>query len=92
MFFSKPSRLGVIDLLDVPSSLFQTHDLPIAKGYSVAPHHSGVFPVVPHLYRAWRDVWNISITTTEGYPRLFPQQGRRGFRYMGIQVSRLTRQ
>lgn len=61
--------------------------MPIADGYAVAPHHSGVFPIVPHLYTAWKEVWNINVTTTEGYPRLFPARFRRGFHYQGVQVG-----
>ncbi|KAH9281346.1 Bifunctional heparan sulfate N-deacetylase/N-sulfotransferase 2 [Echinococcus granulosus] len=61
-------------------------DLPIVDGYAVAPHHSGVYPVIPHLYTAWKEVWNINVTTTEGYPKLFPPHSRRGFHYQGVQV------
>lgn len=52
----------------------------------MSPHHSGVYPVVPHLYRSWKAVWNINVTTTDGYPSLFPASFRRGFNYMGVQV------
>ena len=61
--------------------------LPIAEGYSVAPHHAGVYPVVPHLYRAWKSVWGINLTTTEGYPDLLPVYNRMGFKTLGIQVG-----
>ncbi len=30
--------------------------LPVHSGYSVAPHHSGVFPVHEQLYSAWLKV------------------------------------
>ena len=29
--------------------------------YSVAPHHSGVYPIHDQLYEAWRKVWNIQV-------------------------------
>jgi hypothetical protein len=30
--------------------------LPVNSGYSVAPHHSGVYPVHEQLYTAWKQV------------------------------------
>lgn len=65
----------------------QHHKLPIQPGYAVAPHHSGVYPVIPALFRAWKRVWNITVTTTEGYPHLFPAWNRRGFVLDNIHVS-----
>ena len=56
-------------------------------GYSVAPHHSGVYPVHEPLYEAWKKVWGIVATSTEEYPHLKPDRLRRGFVHKGIMVS-----
>lgn len=55
-------------------------------GYSVAPHHSGVYPVHEPLYSAWKKVWGIKVTSTEEYPHLRPARLRRGFIHRGIMV------
>jgi len=64
----------------------EEQDLPVENRYSVAPHHSGVFPVHQQLYDAWREVWDVSVTSTEEYPNLRPARRRRGFQYSGISV------
>lgn len=61
-------------------------DIPIQFQYSVAPHHSGVYPVHEPLYEAWANVWNISVTSTEEYPHLRPAFLRRGFIHRDIKV------
>ncbi|KAL5963687.1 Bifunctional heparan sulfate N-deacetylase/N-sulfotransferase 2 [Taenia solium] len=80
------SESELLDQLKLNKQFAEEKDLPIADGYAVSPHHSGVYPVIPHLYTAWKEVWNINVTTTEGYPRLFPSRFRRGFHYQGVQV------
>ncbi|KAM7542990.1 hypothetical protein Aperf_G00000006570 [Anoplocephala perfoliata] len=80
------SEAEMMQQLELNKAFAKEKDLPIEEGYSVAPHHSGVYPVIPHLYRSWKAVWNINVTTTEGYPSLFPASFRRGFNYMGVQV------
>lgn len=62
------------------------HGIPVDSGYSVAPHHSGVYPVHELLYSAWRHVWGIRVTSTEEYPHLRPARLRRGFIHRGIMV------
>ncbi|XP_024083430.1 bifunctional heparan sulfate N-deacetylase/N-sulfotransferase isoform X2 [Cimex lectularius] len=62
------------------------HGIPTDSGYSVAPHHSGVYPVHEALYFAWKHVWNIKVTSTEEYPHLRPARLRRGFIHRGIMV------
>eukprot|EP00118_Oscarella_pearsei_P006996 m.32910 g.32910 ORF g.32910 m.32910 type:complete len:843 (+) comp31727_c0_seq4:87-2615(+) len=54
--------------------------------YSVAPHHSGVYPVHPLLYESWKSVWHVDVTSTEEYPHLRPAHKRRGFIYQDIKV------
>lgn len=61
-------------------------NLPVEGQYSVAPHHSGVYPVHQQLYTAWKQVWNIQVTSTEEYPNLKPARRRRGFIHSGIAV------
>ena len=60
--------------------------LPVRFAYSVAPHHSGVYPVHDALYSAWADVWRVSVTSTEEYPHLRPARLRRGFQHGGVRV------
>lgn len=62
------------------------HGIPTASGYSVSPHHSGVYPVHEGLYEAWKKVWNIKATSTEEYPHLRPARLRRGFVHRNIMV------
>lgn len=64
----------------------QEHSIPIDSGYSIAPHHSGVYPVHEPLYQAWRDIWNVKVTSTEEYPHLRPARLRRGFIHRKIMV------
>lgn len=65
----------------------QKQNIPIDSGYSVAPHHSGVYPVHEPLYEAWKRVWNVLVTSTEEYPHLRPARLRRGFIHRGIMVT-----
>ena len=58
----------------------------VSTVYSVAPHHSGVFPVHEQLYEAWKRVWGIQVTSTEEYPHLKPAWNIRGFVHNGIKV------
>ena len=39
------------------------------------------------LYEAWKRVWGVKATSTEGYPHLYPAAKRRGFIHRGIKVS-----
>lgn len=64
------------------------HGIPTVSGYSVSPHHSGVYPVHEGLYEAWKRVWNIKVTSTEEYPHLRPARLRRGFIHRNIMVRR----
>lgn len=60
--------------------------IPLHSGYSVSPHHSGVYPVHELLYEAWKKVWNVKVTSTEEYPHLRPARLRRGFIHRNIMV------
>ncbi|XP_059474716.1 bifunctional heparan sulfate N-deacetylase/N-sulfotransferase [Neocloeon triangulifer] len=62
------------------------HKIPTDSGYSVAPHHAGVYPVHEPLYEAWKKIWNIKVTSTEEYPHLRPARLRRGFIHRDIMV------
>lgn len=62
------------------------HGIPMDSGYSVSPHHSGVYPAHELLYLAWKKVWNIKVTSTEEYPHLRPARLRRGFVHRNIMV------
>ncbi|CAH8870453.1 unnamed protein product [Trichobilharzia szidati] len=62
------------------------HDIPVQDGYSISPRHSGVYPVYPDLYDAWRAVSNVNVTSTIHYPYVRPSDFRLGFRYKNIQV------
>ncbi|MCL4125710.1 UNVERIFIED_CONTAM: hypothetical protein GTU68_025104 [Idotea baltica] len=60
--------------------------IPTDSGYSVSPHHSGVYPVHEPLYEAWKKAWNIRVTSSEEYPHLRPARLRRGFIHRNIMV------
>uniref|UniRef100_A0A2M4CUH9 [heparan sulfate]-glucosamine N-sulfotransferase n=2 Tax=Nyssorhynchus TaxID=44543 RepID=A0A2M4CUH9_ANODA len=62
------------------------HGIPTDSGYSVSPHHSGVYPAHELLYIAWKKVWNIRVTSTEEYPHLRPARLRRAFIHRNIMV------
>ncbi|XP_064395577.1 bifunctional heparan sulfate N-deacetylase/N-sulfotransferase 1-like [Halichondria panicea] len=64
----------------------QNTSIAVGHGYSVSPHHSGVYPVYPPLYETWGRIWNITMTTTEEYPNIYPEHLRRGFIHRGIMV------
>ena len=55
------------------------HSLPLETGYAVSPHHAGVYPVHEPLYHCWREIWGVTVTSTEEYPHLRPDRLRRGF-------------
>lgn len=61
------------------------HNLKLVPGYVVSPHHSGVYPVHVPLYEAWKKVYNVSVTSTEGYPSA-EQKERRGFVFRDVMV------
>jgi len=67
-------------------------ELNVSLGYSVAPHHSGVYPVHEPLYEAWTSVWRLRTTSTEEYPHLRPARRRRGFVHAASGVAVLPRQ
>jgi len=62
------------------------HGISVNNSYAVAPHHAGVYPVHSELYKAWRQVWGVQVTSTEEYPHLRPARYRRGFIHDGIMV------
>ncbi|XP_037813495.1 LOW QUALITY PROTEIN: bifunctional heparan sulfate N-deacetylase/N-sulfotransferase, partial [Lucilia sericata] len=62
------------------------HNIPTDSGYSISPHHSGVYPAHEILYEAWKKVWHIKVTSTEEYPHLRPARLRRGFIHRNIMV------
>ncbi|XP_018649753.1 putative heparan sulfate n-deacetylase/n-sulfotransferase [Schistosoma mansoni] len=64
----------------------EERDIPVQIGYSVAPRHSGVYPVYPDLYEAWRTVSNVNVTSTIHYPYVRSSDFHSGFRYNNIQV------
>lgn len=73
-------------LIDYATNRKQKHQIPIDSGYSIAPHHSGVYPVHEPLYEAWKRIWDVRVTSTEEYPHLRPARLRRGFIHRGITV------
>ncbi|KAF2355048.1 Heparan sulfate-N-deacetylase [Trinorchestia longiramus] len=87
---TQPHKLDGLDEVKAPMLLnrhfAKTFNISVDTGYSVAPHHSGVYPVHEPLYDAWKKVYNIRATSTEEYPHLKPDRLRRGFQYRGIQV------
>lgn len=76
----------LVDLMQRNKRFAEEHDIPVSGEYAVAPHHSGVYPIVPELYKAWRQVWNLRCTSTVHYPQLLTPRPHLGFRYSDIQV------
>lgn len=87
---SQPHLFDNITSLEVEMRLnrdfAKKHWIPMDSGYSIAPHHSGVYPVHGPLYDAWKRVWNVKVTSTEEYPHLRPARLRRGFIHRNIMV------
>jgi len=82
--FSNSSELE--ERMELNKRFAASHSLPVEQSYSVAPHHSGVYPVHSQLYTAWRRVWGVNVTSTEEYPNLRPARRRRGFIHQGVSV------
>lgn len=76
----------LMDDMMLNKNFAKTKGIPVDSGYSVAPHHSGVYPVHDILYTAWKKIWNIRVTSTEEYPHLRPARLRRGFIHRNIMV------
>lgn len=76
----------LIDRMELNKQFSKDYEIPVENFYSVAPHHSGVYPVHEQLYEAWTKVWQIQVTSTEEYPHLRPARLRRGFVHRGIAV------
>ncbi|KAK3711017.1 hypothetical protein RRG08_009606 [Elysia crispata] len=62
------------------------HKISVYGQYTVAPHHSGVYPVHEPMYKLWKEVWGVKTTSTEEYPKLMPAWQRRGFIHSGVMV------
>ncbi|CAI2737341.1 unnamed protein product, partial [Dicrocoelium dendriticum] len=62
------------------------YDIPVRYSYAVTPYHSGIYPVLNALYSSWKEVWNITATSTQQYPHVFMLGPHRGFRFNGVQV------
>lgn len=63
---------SITALRDIGKMYFVSPGIPTDSGYSVSPHHSGVYPAHELLYTAWKKIWNIRVTSTEEYPHLRP--------------------
>lgn len=48
------------------------YHLPIGSNYSVTPHHSGIYPIQPNLYKLWSEMLSIQASSTECYPQVNP--------------------
>ncbi|KAK0426203.1 hypothetical protein QR680_009582 [Steinernema hermaphroditum] len=64
----------------------QSMKLPLLSGYAISPQHTGVYPVYPALFEAWKRVWRVNVTSTEQYPHFFHSSQRRGFVHEGVAV------
>lgn len=87
---TQPHKLNTVEQLEATMQLnkqfARDYGIPTDSGYSVAPHHSGVYPIHEPLYEAWKKVWNIRVTSSEEYPHLRPARLRRGFIHRNIMV------
>uniref|UniRef100_A0A5S6QUI1 [heparan sulfate]-glucosamine N-sulfotransferase n=1 Tax=Trichuris muris TaxID=70415 RepID=A0A5S6QUI1_TRIMR len=80
------NRSSLIGAMQLNYNFAKKSGIKVAFPYAVAPHHSGVYPTHDALYEAWKEVWNIQVTSTEEYPHLKPASLRRGFVYKDIMV------
>lgn len=76
----------LVEQINLNWQFAQEKGLPVDTTYSVAPHHSGVYPIHDPLYSAWKSALNVQVTSTEEYPHLYPARLRRGFIYRDIKV------
>ena len=82
------NRSVLTDDVEANMEFAKNMSLPITENsYAVSPHHSGIYPVYDMLYRVWRNILNVSVTSTEEYPHMYPFQKRRGFIHRGIRVG-----
>ena len=42
--------------------------------YSVTPHHSGIYPVLTKLFKAWSETYSVKAASTQQYPDINPLQ------------------
>ncbi|GAA31076.2 heparan sulfate N-deacetylase/N-sulfotransferase [Clonorchis sinensis] len=82
----KLNESELVRLMRLNKQFALDHDIPVQDTYAVSPHHSGIYPVIQHLYDAWRTVWNIKATSTEQYPRVSMSKPHLGFKFREIQV------
>lgn len=80
------SRKQLVEYMYLNKKFAEKYSIPVRYAYAVSPYHSGIFPVLDSLYDAWKEVWNVTATSTQQYPRVFMMGPRRGFRFNGIQV------
>ncbi|VDK45230.1 unnamed protein product, partial [Anisakis simplex] len=73
-------------LMTLNKMFAQSWKIPVTSQYAISPQHAGVYPVHEDLFDAWREIWNISVTSTEEYPHFRPSSSRRGFIYKNISV------
>ncbi|XP_067935741.1 bifunctional heparan sulfate N-deacetylase/N-sulfotransferase 4-like [Watersipora subatra] len=76
----------LVEQMELSKAFAKEHNITVSRTYSVAPHHSGVYPVHEQLYKAWRKVWGIQVTSTEEYPHLNPPWFLRGYAHLDIKV------
>ncbi|CAL1537160.1 unnamed protein product [Lymnaea stagnalis] len=71
--------------LDNNTIFAEKHKIRVVKDYMVTPHHSGVYPALEMVYDEWIKR-GVVCSSTEEYPSITPQWGRRGFIHRGIMV------
>jgi heparan sulfate N-deacetylase/N-sulfotransferase NDST2 len=63
------------------------HEINSNTNYSVTPHHSGIYPVIPDLFDLWENEFYIRAASTSSYPDTQPLYFRRGFIYKSVHVA-----
>ncbi len=63
------------------------HNINANTNYSVTPHHSGIYPVIPDLFDLWENEFYIRASSTSSYPDTQPLYFRRGFIYKSVHVA-----
>ncbi|CAD5226106.1 unnamed protein product [Bursaphelenchus xylophilus] len=77
---------NLTSLMDLNKQFALSNGLNVSLNYAVSPQHTGVYPIHQPLYKAWKEIWNVKVTSTEEYPHFQPSSKRRGFAFNGIRV------
>ena len=65
----------------------RVNKIKVDPDYIVTPHHSGVYPILTRLYKAWSETFSVKASSAQSYPLTSPLYMRRGFMYNNVMVA-----